>query len=59
MEMRTGVGGMVALPPVASQIPEKYLCFLVTKSTDKQCVNPESLLMALTRHLGIFWLREE
>ena len=39
----------MALPPVASEIPGKYLCFLVTKATDKQHVNPESLVLALTR----------
>ena len=44
-----GVGGMITLPPVASQIPGKYLCFLVTKVTDRQHVNPESLVLALTR----------
>ena len=27
----------------------KCLCFLVTKATDKQHVNPESLILALTR----------
>ena len=46
---RLGVGGMIALPPVASQIPGKYLCLLVTKATDRQHVNPESLILALTR----------
>ena len=44
-----GVRGMIALPPVASQIPGKYLCFLVTKDTDKQHVDSESLVLALTR----------
>ena len=48
-KQRPGVGGMIALPPVASQIPGKYLCFLVTKATDRQHVNPESLVLALTR----------
>ena len=43
-----GVGGMKALPPVASQIPGKFLCFLVTKATDRQHVNPENLALALT-----------
>ena len=38
------MGGMIALPPVASEIPGKYLCFLVTKATDKQHVSPESLV---------------
>ena len=40
---------MIALPPVASQIPGKYLCFLVTKATDRQHVDPKSLVLALTR----------
>ena len=48
-KQRPGVRGMIALPPVASQIPGKYLCFLVTKATDKQHVNPESLVLALTQ----------
>ena len=48
-KQRPGVRGMIALPPVASQIPGKYLCFLVTKATDRQHVNPESLVLALTR----------
>ena len=48
-KQRPGVGGIKALPPVASHIPGKYLCFLVTKANDKQHVNPESLILALTR----------
>ena len=48
-KQRPGVGGMIALPPVASQIPGKYLCFLVTKATDRQHVDPKSLVLALTR----------
>ena len=48
-KQRPGVGGMIALPPVASQIPGKYLCFLVPKATDRQHVYPESLALALTR----------
>ena len=43
------MGGMTALPPVASQIPGKYLCFLVTKATEKQLVKPKNLVLALTR----------
>ena len=43
------MGRMIALPPVASQVPGNYLCFLVSKTTDKQHVNPESLVLALTR----------
>ena len=48
-KQRLGVGGMIALPPVASHIPGKYLCFLVPEATDKQHVNPENLGLALTR----------
>ena len=47
------MGGLIALPPVALQIPGKYLCFLVTKATDRQHVDPKSLVLALTR-LGDF-----
>ena len=35
------MGGMIELPPVASQIPGKYLCFLVTNATDRQNKNGE------------------
>ena len=40
---------MIALHPVASQTAGKFLCFLVTKATDRQHVFPESLVLALTR----------
>ena len=40
---------MAALPPAASQIPGKYLCFLVTRATEKQHVDPEVLVLSLTR----------
>ena len=40
---------VIALPPVASQIPGKNLCFLVVKATDRQHVDPKSLVLALTR----------
>ena len=46
-KQRPGVGGVVALPPVASQMPGKYFCFLVTKDNDRQHVNHESLLLTL------------
>ena len=48
-KQRPGVGGVAALPPVASQIPGKYLCFLVTRATEKQHVDPENLVLSLTR----------
>ena len=40
---------MIALTPVASQISWKNLCFLVTKATNRQHVNPESLVLALNQ----------
>ena len=46
---RPGIGGVAALPPAASQIPGKYLCFLVTRATEKQHVDPENLVLSLTR----------
>ena len=40
----TGLGSVVALPPAASQIPGKYFCFLLTRATEKQNVDPEDLV---------------
>ena len=48
-KQRPGIGGVAALPPAASQIPGKYLCFLVTRATEKQHVDPENLVLTLTR----------
>ena len=48
-KQRPGVGGVAALPPAASQIPGKHLCFLVTRATEKQHVDPENLVLSLTR----------
>ena len=48
-KQRPGVGGVAALPPSASQIPGKYQCFLVTRATEKQHVDPENLVLSLTR----------
>ena len=48
-KQRPGIGGVAALPPAASQIPGKYLCFLLTRATDKRHVDPESLVLFLTR----------
>ena len=39
----------MALPLVASQMPGTNLYFLVSKATDRQNVNPENLVLALTR----------
>ena len=47
-KQKPGVEGMIALSPVASQIPEKNV-FLVTKVTDKKHVSPKSSVLELTR----------
>ena len=57
-KQRPGVGGVAALPPAASQIPGKYLCFLVTRATDKRHVDPENLVLSLTR-LSAFLVERE
>ena len=35
-KQRPGIGGVAALPPAASQIPGKYLCFLGTRATSRK-----------------------
>ena len=45
-KLRPGIGGVAALPRAASQIPGKYLYFLVT---EKRQVDPENLVLSLTR----------
>ena len=50
---RPGLGGMTALPPSISQVPGKYLCFLVTRINERTTIDPEHVMLALTR------LREE
>ena len=42
---KPGRGSVAALPPTASQIPGKYLCFLVTRATENQYVDPEDLVL--------------
>ena len=48
-KQRPGIGGVAALPPAASQLPGKYVCFLVTRATEKRHVDPENLVLSLTR----------
>ena len=63
-KQRPGIGGVAALPPAASQIPGKYLCFLVTRATEKRHVDPVNLILSLTglkdflveREVKEFWL---
>ena len=47
MEAKTRSRGIAALPPAASQIPGKYLCFLVARATEKRHVDPENLVLSL------------
>ena len=46
---RTGLGGMAALPPSVAQVPGKYLCFLVTRVNDSNTIDPEHVMLAVTR----------
>ena len=46
---RLGLGGMAALPPSVSQVPGKYLCFLVTRVNERNKIDPEHVMLALTR----------
>ena len=48
-KQRPGRGVVAALPPAASQIPGTYLCFLVMRATEKRHVDPENLVLSLTR----------
>ena len=48
-KQRPGIGGVAALPPAASQIPGEYLCFSVTRATEKWHMDPENLVLSLTR----------
>ena len=46
---RPGLGGMAALPPSVAQVPGKYLCFLLTRVNDRNTIDPEHVMLALTR----------
>ena len=46
---RPGLGGIAALPPSVAQVPGKYLCFLVTRVNDRNTIDPEHVMLALTR----------
>ena len=46
---RPGLGGMAALPPSVSQVTGKYPCFLVTRVNERKTINPEHVVLALTR----------
>ena len=46
---RPGLGGMAALPPSVSQVPGKYLCFLVTMVNERNTIDPEHVMLAKTK----------
>ena len=46
---RPGLRRMASLPPSVSQVPGKYLCFLVTRVNEKNTIDPEHVMLALTR----------
>ena len=57
-KQRPGIGCVASLPSAASQLPRKYLCFLMTRATEKQHVEPEDVVLSLTR-LRVFLLERE
>ena len=46
---RPGLRGMAALTPSVSQVPGKYLCFLVTRVNERNTIDPEHVMLAITR----------
>ena len=40
---------MAALSPSVSQVPGKYLCFLVMRVSERNTIDPEHVMLALTR----------
>ena len=49
VRQRVGLGGIAALPPSVSQVPGKYLCLLVTRVNERNTIDPEHVMLALTR----------
>ena len=49
VRQRPGLGGMSALPLSVAQVPGKYLCFLVTRVSERNTIDPEHAMLALTR----------
>ena len=46
---RPGLGGKAALSPSVAQVPGKYLCFLVTRVNERNTIDPEHVMLTLTR----------
>ena len=49
---RPELGGMAALPPSVSQVPGKYVCFLVTRVNERNTIDPEHVKLALAMLRG-------
>ena len=45
---KSGLEGLAAVPPSGSQVPGRYLCFLVTRVSERNVVDPEHVMLALT-----------
>ena len=45
---RPGLGKMAALPISASRVPGKYLCFLLIWVNERNTIDPEHVMLALT-----------
>ena len=59
--LRPGLGGLAALPPSFSQVNDKYLCFLVTRVSERNMIDPEHVMLALTRLRDFLverWIKE-
>ena len=55
---RPGLGGMAALPPSVSQVPGKNLCFLVTRTNERNVIDPRHVMLALTRLKNFLVIRK-
>ena len=49
LRQRPGLGGMAALLPSVAQVPGKYLCFLITRVNERNTIDPEHVMLAVTR----------
>ena len=48
LRQRPGLGRMAAIPPSVSQVPGKYLCFLVTTTNKRNVIDSQHVMLALT-----------
>ena len=46
---RPGLGGLAALLSSVSQVADNYLCFLLTRVSEINVIDPEHVMLALTR----------